>query len=93
MAMDGNLIDRLYIDPQYQSDGIGSNFIKHAKDMYLGVLVLRTHDQNERARSFYEKRGFKAVAFGLSPPPESMPDVEYHWSSNWGANKAFQPTG
>jgi hypothetical protein len=27
----------------------------------------------------YEKHGFKAVKFGLSPPPESAPDVEYRW--------------
>ena len=33
----------------------------------------------ERSRAFYEKRGFSAVRFGVSPPPESEADVEYHW--------------
>lgn len=79
--MNENLIDRLYIDPQNQSKGIGSAFINYAKRMYPGGLTLRTHEQNKRARWFYEKRGFKPVAFGLSPPPEPMPDVEYHWST------------
>jgi len=27
----------------------------------------------------YEKHGFIASRFGTSPPPESAPDVEYHW--------------
>ena len=31
------------------------------------------------AKTLYERHGFSAVKFGLSPPPESAPDVEYHW--------------
>jgi hypothetical protein len=27
----------------------------------------------------YEGQGFVAVKYGLSPAPESAPDVEYHW--------------
>jgi len=79
MAMDGNLVDRLYIDPVFQSTGIGSIFINYAKELYPNGLVLRTHQLNKRACAFYEKRGFRPVAFGTSPPPESMPDVEYRW--------------
>jgi hypothetical protein len=28
---------------------------------------------------------FRAVRFGVSPPPESEPDVEYHWTPNGDA--------
>lgn len=38
-----------------------------------------THQENHAARSLYERRGFTAVQFGMSPLPESAPDVEYHW--------------
>jgi hypothetical protein len=31
------------------------------------------------ARSFYEKHGFFPVRFGISPPPESEPDVLSRW--------------
>jgi len=79
MAMDSNLIDRLYVDPAFQGAGIGSLFIDCAKKLCPNGLVLKTHQQNKRACAFYEKRGFRPVAFGLSPPPESMPDVEYRW--------------
>ena len=79
MAMDNNSIDRLYIDPAFQRAGIGSMFINYAKELCPNGLVLKTHQQNKRACDFYEKRGFRPVAFGISPPPESMPDVEYRW--------------
>jgi len=80
MALDRNYIDRLYIDPENQGQGIGSRLIEYAKEMYPDGLVLNTHLQNTRARLFYEARGFKVVSYGLSPPPESMPDVKYRWS-------------
>jgi hypothetical protein len=43
------------------------------------ILELHTHQENHAARQLYEKHGFRAVKFGLSPPPEGAPDVEYHW--------------
>lgn len=79
MAMDSNYIDRLYVDPKSQGKGVGSEFINYAKKLHPTGLSLKTHQQNKRACGFYEKRGFVAVGYGLSPPPESMPDVEYRW--------------
>ena len=46
--------------------------------LYVG-LRLHTHVKNTGARAFYEKHGFESVRFGVSPAPESEPDVEYHW--------------
>jgi hypothetical protein len=45
------------------------------------------------ARSFYEKQGFVAVYSGVSPPPESEPDVEYRWrpGHNTQRETALQP--
>ena len=79
MALNNNLIDRLYIDPFYQGPGIGSLFINFAKEIFPDGIHLKTHQLNKRAAVFYEKRGFRAVAFGVSPAPESMPDIEYRW--------------
>ena len=81
MAMDEDLIDRLYVDPSNQGRVVGSILIKYAIEIYPGGLTLRTHERNNRARSFYENHGFKPVKFGVSPPPEFMPDVEYQWSA------------
>lgn len=80
IAMDKNTIDRLYVAPEEQGKGVGSQLIDHAKKMFPDGLTLKTHQQNKRACVFYEQRGFKVQAYGLSPPPESMPDVEYRWA-------------
>jgi ribosomal protein S18 acetylase RimI-like enzyme len=55
--------------------------LDRAKELAPDGLTLFTHQGNERARAFYERRGFRAVAFGVSPPPESEPDVKYAWRS------------
>lgn len=79
IAFQGSYIDRLYIDPEFQRQGVGTALIQYAKESHPTGLELVTHQQNRRAREFYEKLGFKAVRYGISPPPESVPDVEYHW--------------
>lgn len=79
MAINKSFIDRLYIRPANQRSGIGQLFIDHAKAISPIGLELYTHQQNHRARDFYEKCGFVAIEFGISPPPESMPDVKYQW--------------
>ena len=82
LAMRNTYIDRLYVDPPDQRKGWGSRFIEHAKALHPDSLELHTHQQNHGARALYERHGFVAVQFGISPPPESAPDVEYHWRPN-----------
>jgi ribosomal protein S18 acetylase RimI-like enzyme len=79
LATKGSYIDRLYVDPLQQGCGWGSSLVDFAKKLHPDGLELHTHQENETARAFYEKREFTAVGFGFSPPPESAPDVEYHW--------------
>ena len=79
LAMHDDVVDRLYIAPEAQRQGIGHALLSFAKERCPWGLRLYTHQANTRARAFYEAEGFRAVAFGISPPPESVPDVEYHW--------------
>jgi ribosomal protein S18 acetylase RimI-like enzyme len=79
MAMNKDFIDQLYIDPDYQRRGIGKALINFAREMSPDHMWLYTLQINVNARAFYEKNGFVAEKFGVSPPPESEPDVEYHW--------------
>jgi GNAT superfamily N-acetyltransferase len=71
MAMREDFIDHLYVHPDYQNRGIGQALLEH--------IWLYTLQSNLQARRFYEKNGFHAGQFGISPPPESEPDVQYHW--------------
>jgi putative acetyltransferase len=84
LAIQGSYIDRLYVSPNVQRVGIGSALIKHAMELSPTGLELHTHQKNMVARRFYEKHGLVAVHFGVSPAPESEPDVEYRWRVHQG---------
>lgn len=79
MAMKGDFIDQLYVHPDFQHCGIGKALLAYARELSPTHLWLYTLQINTGARIFYEKNGFVAEKFGISPPPESEPDVEYHW--------------
>ena len=79
LAMNGTYVDRLYVDPREWRKGWGTQLVNFAKQVSPRGLELHTHQANLVARALYERHGFRAVKFGLSPPPESAPDVEYHW--------------
>jgi GNAT superfamily N-acetyltransferase len=79
LAMKATYIDRLYVDPPEWRRGWGTRLVDLAKNLSPVGLELHTHQENHGARTLYERHGFKAVRFGVSPPPESAPDVEYHW--------------
>ncbi|MEM7130650.1 MAG: GNAT family N-acetyltransferase [Chloroflexota bacterium] len=79
LAINGSYVDRLYIHPEHQRKGIGATLLAHAKTLSPSGVELCTHVKNVNACVFYEKQGFVAVRYGVSPPPESEPDVEYHW--------------
>jgi ribosomal protein S18 acetylase RimI-like enzyme len=81
MAIAGDFIDQLYVDPAYQRSGLGRALLEHARRLSPDHLWLYTLQINTNGRTFYEKNGFRAVKFSLSPPPESEPDVEYHWDA------------
>ncbi|RIK29290.1 MAG: histone acetyltransferase [Anaerolineae bacterium] len=79
MAMENEFIDQLYVDPDFWRQGIGERLLAHARKLSPAHVWLYTLQINVNARAFYEKNGFVAEKFGVSPPPESEPDVEYHW--------------
>lgn len=86
LAMKGSYIDRLYVDPSVWRTGWGRRLVQFARQLSPQGLELHTHQENWPARTLYEREGFKAVRYGISPPPESAPDVEYHW-------RPGEPTG
>jgi len=77
IAVDATHINQLAVDVNYQHRGIGSALLRHLLAITEGPWRLFTFQRNESARRFYEKHGFCVVGFGVSPPPENEPDVEY----------------
>ena len=81
LALGEHKVDQLHVEPRWQGRGVGTALLDRAEELAAEGLMLFTHQRNERARAFYERRGFRAVRFGESPPPESEPDVKYAWDS------------
>jgi GNAT superfamily N-acetyltransferase len=79
LGLHNDFVNYVYVDPDFHRQGIGTAFLSLARRGSPGHLWLYTHQANKMARTFYEKNGFIAERFGISPPPESEPDVEYHW--------------
>lgn len=82
LALENDCIDRLYVDPPAQGSGVGSRLLEHAKALRPAGLFLFTHQKNATARAFYERHGLRPTRFGISPEPESEPDVTYAWPGN-----------
>ena len=80
LAISGDTIEHLYVHPDQQNRGVGTALLKKAAALSPDGLTLFTHQRNDNARRFYERRQFVAIRFGVSPAPESEPDVQYQWS-------------
>jgi GNAT superfamily N-acetyltransferase len=77
---DYSWIDQLYLLPAWIGHGIGTKLLNLARAELPPPIRLYTFQVNERARRFYESRGFRAIAFGDgSGNEEKCPDVLYEW--------------
>jgi GNAT superfamily N-acetyltransferase len=80
IAFRENWIDQLYVLPDAQSRGVGSDLLEIAQDAFP-VLNLWTFQCNARARRFYELNGFVAVRkTNGAGNEEKEPDVLYRWA-------------
>ena len=69
MRTDGEELVKLYVEPQFQSRGIGAELLDHAV-RELNVTWLWALEYNERGISFYRRHGFE-------PTGEKM--IEDEW--------------
>jgi GNAT superfamily N-acetyltransferase len=81
MVMEDHWIDQLHVDPDYTSQGWGSQLVALAKQLRPGGLELWTFQSNIGARRFYERHGFEAVEMTDGANEEAAPDVRYRWSA------------
>jgi putative acetyltransferase len=90
LCLEAPWIRHFAIFPEHQRKGIGTALLQKAREHSPAELHLFTFQRNEAARAFYEKHGFVAVAFGVSPAPELEPDVEYRWSARRIAGRTLE---
>jgi ribosomal protein S18 acetylase RimI-like enzyme len=81
IALGAGSIEQLFVAPEFQGRGVGTRLLKLAMQTFPEGFSLFTHQANGSARRFYEHHGFRVVRLGVSPAPESEPDVLYAWRS------------
>jgi len=74
----GDYVDQLYVAVSLQRRGIGSILMERARIHSPQSLRLRCFVRNGSARAFYERLGFRAIDFGVSP--EGEPEIRYRWT-------------
>jgi len=80
MALSDDMIEQLYVAPVWIGRGLGRRLVALAKERRPAGLDLFCFAVNARARRFYERMGFAAVAFGDgSRNSEGQPEVRYAW--------------
>jgi GNAT superfamily N-acetyltransferase len=80
MALSDAMLEQLYVAPEWIGRGVGRRFVDLAKGRRPAGLDLYCFQANSRARHFYEREGFQAIAFGDgSGNEERQPDIRYAW--------------
>jgi GNAT superfamily N-acetyltransferase len=80
IALKGEEVRLLYTRPDRVGMGAGTQLIEAAKATGIGARELWCFQANERARRFYETRGFRAIRFtDGADNEERMRDVRYRW--------------
>jgi GNAT superfamily N-acetyltransferase len=80
-ALDGDLLEHLYLRPDVRRQGIGTLLLEEAKLHSPGGLSLHVFQQNTDARAFYAHHGFTV----LDTDPgdrnmENLPDMTLRWA-------------
>lgn len=78
VAASSDSVAQLYVRVGHFRKGIGSQLLDWAKSQSGESLWLYAFARNQRARLFYERHGFRAVAFGFEKTRQ-LDDVRYEW--------------
>ncbi len=81
LALEGEWIDQLYVDPDLTGQRIGTQLLQIAKREHPDRLRLWTFVSNTRAQRFYERHGFTEVErTDGGGNEEGAPDIQYTWA-------------
>jgi ribosomal protein S18 acetylase RimI-like enzyme len=78
VAASSQSIVQLHVHVRFRRRGIGTQLLDWAKDQSSGSLWLYAFARDDRARAFYERNGFIAVAHGYEPFWD-LDGVKYEW--------------
>ncbi|WP_203551863.1 GNAT family N-acetyltransferase [Actinospica acidiphila] len=80
-ALDGDMLDHLYLRPDVRRQGIGTLLLDEVRRHSPEGLVLHVFQQNIGARAFYERHGFTVLDISDgSRNMENLPDMTLRWT-------------
>ena len=80
-ALDGDVLDALYLLPEVRRRGIGTLLLDTVRAASPDGLTLHVFARNAAAIAFYAHHGFEVVAAGDgSDTEEGLPDLTCRWS-------------
>jgi GNAT superfamily N-acetyltransferase len=84
-ALDGDMLDAIYVEPDAQGRGLGTALLERAKQLRPDGLRLWVFQKNEAARRLYERHGFRLVELtDGAGNMEREPDALYEWTPEAG---------
>ncbi|MEU8918887.1 GNAT family N-acetyltransferase [Streptomyces nigrescens] len=80
-ALQGELLEQLYLRPEARRTGIGSLLLAEARRLRPDGLYLHVFQLNTDARAFYAHHGFRVVEVNDgSANMENLPDLTLRWT-------------
>ncbi|WP_052397391.1 GNAT family N-acetyltransferase [Streptomyces sp. NRRL F-5123] len=80
-ALDGDMLDALYLRPEARRQGIGTLLLDEVRRHSPGGLSLHVFQQNTEARAFYARHGFTVLDTNDGERNmEKLPDMTLRWT-------------
>jgi ribosomal protein S18 acetylase RimI-like enzyme len=80
-ALDGDLLEHLYLRPEVRRQGIGTLLLDEVRRHSPDGVSLHVFQQNTEARAFYGRHGFAVVDTSDGDRNmENLPDVTLRWT-------------
>ncbi|MFI0898825.1 GNAT family N-acetyltransferase [Streptomyces sp. NPDC020983] len=80
-ALDGDMLDALYLRPEVLRQGVGTLLLDEARRHSPGGLSLHVFQQNTGARAFYVRHGFTVLDTNDGERNmEKLPDMTMRWT-------------
>ncbi|MHB8643096.1 MAG: GNAT family N-acetyltransferase [Gaiellaceae bacterium] len=80
-AVKDGVLGHLFVHPAAQGRGVGTALLEKTQALFPDGFTLWTHQLNEQARTFYERRGLVPIEFtDGATNEEKLPDVRYAWN-------------
>lgn len=78
-CLEGDLLDQLFVLPDWQGRGVGGRLLDDVKALKPAGFTLYTFEKNLAARRFYARRGLVETGRGFSEE-EQEADVAMRWT-------------